>query len=321
MQIVLFQEDIYRYPDATYHIETTNVSFVKYAVMLKQMGIKNSAFCLTLINRELVNVDPFHPKNQHEMDMVTAECAQNPWYIIREILRTPEGGDPIRATRGVISFCWLFFNGVSIIHTQPRQTGKSLVMNIVKAILANFYYDSTTINVLTLNDNLRDETATKLKRMLANIPQYLNQRTRHDTDASESIKIGSKKNVVRYWLPRSDEPNARNICRGSSGGALFSDEPPFQPNFHVSWPAAQNSCNSEFTRLEESGQLFGEAILSTSGVTTTKPGEFVYSLIQRSATFSERMYDCANKEELHEVIRRAGRGVLRVYAEIGRAHV
>ena len=315
MQIVLFEEDIYYYPDATYHVETANVSFVKFAVMLKQMGIRNSAFCLTLLDRRLVNVDPFKPNNQEEMDWVTAECARNPWYIVREILRTPEGGDPIRANRGIISFCWLFFNGVSIIHTQPRQTGKSLVMNIIKVLLANFYYDSTTINVLTLNDNLRDETATKLKRMLANIPQYLNQRTKHDTDASESIKIGSKKNVVRYWLPRSDEPNARNVCRGSSGGALLADEPPFQPNFHISWPAAQNSCNAEFARLENSNQLFGEGILSTSGVTTTKPGEFVYNLIQKSATFNERLYDCKNREELHEVIRRSGRGILRVYAE------
>ena len=315
MQLVLFKDDIYQFPDATWHIETKNTSFIKYAVMLEKMGIRNSAFCLTLLDRRLVDVDPFNPRNQDEMDWVTAECARNVWYILREILRTPEGADPINANRGIISFCWLFFAGVSIIHTQPRQTGKSLIMNIIKLILANFYYDSTTINVLTLNDNLRDETATKLKRMLANIPQYLNQRTKYDTDASESIKIASKKTVVRYWLPRSDEPNARNVCRGSSGGSIFADEPPFQPNFHISWPAAQNSCNAEFERLTKAGLPTGEAILTTAGVTTTKPGAFVFELIEKSATFHEGLYDCKDREELHEVIRRAGRGVLRVYAE------
>ena len=64
MQLVLFKDDIYQFPDATWHIETKNVSFIKYAVMLEKMGIRNSAFCLTLLDRRLVEVDPFNPRNQ-----------------------------------------------------------------------------------------------------------------------------------------------------------------------------------------------------------------------------------------------------------------
>ena len=314
MRPVLFDGDILDYPNATYHVETKNRSFVRFALMLKQMGIKNNMFCLTLLDPRLVDVDPFNPRNQDERDWVSLECSLNPWYVLREVART-DSGEKFTANRGVISFVWLFFNHISIIHTQPRQTGKTLVLCFILIELANFIYTDTTINVITLSEKLRDETTSKMKKMLSNLPEYLNQRTRRDTDVSEHIKIAAKENVVRFWLPRADEPNARNMCRGSSSPTLFGDEPPFQPNFDISWPAAQNSMGDKAKRAKAAGQPYGEAIFTTAGVTTTRSGKFTYDIIQKSAVFNEGLYDCENMEVLHETVRRAAGGVLRIYSE------
>lgn len=312
---VLFNGDINKYPNATYHVETKNTSFIYYANVLRKMGIKNNAFVLTLLDPDLALVDPFNPGSTEIANKVATECALNPWYGLREIIRTPEDGSYLTANRGLISFFWLFLNSIPIIQTQPRQTGKTLTLNSCLAELAQFIYENSTINVITLNEKLRDETSEKLKKMFSFMPQYLNFRTNKDTDVSEQIKIGLKNNVIRFWLPRSDVVNARNVCRGSSGSALFGDETPFQPNVDVSWPAAQNSCNAEFVRMERMGKPYGDVMLTTAGVVTTRSGEFVYRLIERSAVFNETFFDVPNRDALCELISRRSDGSLRVYSE------
>lgn len=315
MQPVLFKDDILKWESATYHIETKNLSFIHYCNVLKKMGVANHAFPLTLLDPDLALVDPREPADKYIADKVAIECSLNPWYVLREIIRTPEDGSYLRANRGMISLVWLFYNRISTIQTQPRQSGKTLGLNSLFIILSEFVYENTTINALTLNEKLRDETVEKLKKMMAYLPPYLNFRTSKDTDVNEHVKIKAKNNTIRFWLPRSDEINARNVCRGSSGGALLGDEPPFQANFAISWPAAQNSCNAEFERLEKLGLPNGEVILTTAAVSNTKSGAFVYKLIENSAVFSEFLYDAKDREELVNIIERRSNGSLRVYAE------
>lgn len=58
------------------------------------MGIKNYAFCLTLLNPELELVDP-HSKNltDEQKTLIALECMFNPWYFFRgSIKNTPPRG-------------------------------------------------------------------------------------------------------------------------------------------------------------------------------------------------------------------------------------
>ena len=129
--MILFKDDWAKYPNAIVHYRTRNKSFLELAEKYKRMGIKNYAFHLCLLQKELEDVDPHDPNlTPEQMTLIGLECLYNPWYFFREVLRIPPQASansiPFRANRGNISLIWLFFNHIDVGLTQPRQTGKSV---------------------------------------------------------------------------------------------------------------------------------------------------------------------------------------------------
>lgn len=119
-------------PVACVHKTTTNKSFLKMAVVLSKMGIKNNLFHLSLYDPKLLNVDPhkLSPDNDPTGEMrlrVALECKRNLWYYLREVIRIPaSGGDPVqfKLNRGNLAMSWCFANYIDFNGTQARQTGK-----------------------------------------------------------------------------------------------------------------------------------------------------------------------------------------------------
>jgi hypothetical protein len=106
--MILFKKDWDNYPSAIPDYSTKNVSFVRYTKLLKAMGVDNHLFCLALIDQSLQGVDPFDPKlTEAQMELILAECIENPWYFFREVLRIPAiagaGNSPLIGNRGCIS--------------------------------------------------------------------------------------------------------------------------------------------------------------------------------------------------------------------------
>lgn len=119
-------------PVACVHKTTTNKSFLRMAVVLSKMGIKNNLFHLSLYDPKLLKVNP------HELDPTTdptgemrlrvaLECKRNLWYYLREVIRIPaSGGDPVqfKLNRGNLAMSWCFANYIDYNGTQCRQSGK-----------------------------------------------------------------------------------------------------------------------------------------------------------------------------------------------------
>lgn len=77
------------YPNAIIDTDTKNKSFLRYAMLLKEMGIKNHGIFLQLHNKELKGIDPYDPKlSIEQMMMVAAECKINPFIILEKYLET-----------------------------------------------------------------------------------------------------------------------------------------------------------------------------------------------------------------------------------------
>jgi hypothetical protein len=127
--MILFQEDWAKH-NATIHDDTNNKSFIRIAMVLKRMGIQNYQFPLSLMQPELARYNPHNltdPSKELRMK-IGLECSINPWYFFREVVRLPaSGGDPIPiiANRAMLAMIWCFFNNISYIAIQPRQTGKA----------------------------------------------------------------------------------------------------------------------------------------------------------------------------------------------------
>jgi hypothetical protein len=143
---------------------------VRMAQMYKEMGLANNSFMLALFNPKLQGVDPYSPDlSIEQMAMIAVECKSNFWFFIREILKAPAiaGGEAIRfqANRGNMALYWLFFNHVTTILIQIRQTGKSFSTDGLMVYLMNIRCTNTMINLLTKDDILRSANITRIKEM------------------------------------------------------------------------------------------------------------------------------------------------------------
>lgn len=111
------------------HISTKNTSFLRTAMLLKKMGIKNYAFPLTLYDPDLKDVDVHALEDntvEHEKlrTKVQIEARRNVWYFLRECVKIySQGGEPVsyRLDRGSCAMTWCFINGIDYATMQPRQ--------------------------------------------------------------------------------------------------------------------------------------------------------------------------------------------------------
>ncbi len=316
---ILFRDDWLKYPNAIIHTATRNKSALELAAKLRAMGVKNNAFFLALHNPDLEHVDVFSPTlTQNQMLMIGIEIKTNPWYYFREVGMAPAiaGTQPsiLEFNRANIALWWCFFLHIFVILTQPRQTGKSFSTDHLMQYLYNFRCNHTQINLLTKDDKLRAENIARLKDIYSELPEYLQFKTRADTNNTEEISIKLLDNTYKTHVPNANPKRAYNIGRGMTTPIFQVDEGPFQPNIDLSLPAALAAMGAAIDAAIKNDEPYGVVMTNTAGRKDEKEGAFVYSLIEKSAPWSERMYDAANAKELEHMVRTNCRGGLyRVY--------
>jgi hypothetical protein len=305
--MILFQKDWSLFPTAIIDTETTNRSFVRQAMVYKQMGVKNNAFILALVNPDLQGVDPFSKNlTPHQEFLIALECKINPWYFFREIARVPSSGSltatPLEANRGNIALFWLFFNHITLFLIQIRQTGKSLSVNTLATYLINVRCVNTQINLLTKDDNLRSDNIQRLKDIDSELPHYLKQRTKRDANNTEEITIGSLGNSFKAHVPQKSPKAALNVGRGLTSPIFLIDEGPFQSNIGISMPAALAAGTAARDIARVNGDPYGTILTTTAGKKDDRDGKEIYTRLSQSAEYSERFFDCHDTTELEAMI-------------------
>lgn len=317
--MILFLSDWAKYPNAIADFETKNKSFLKISALFKAMGLKNHTFMLALHDKELIGVDPhnYEKLTHNQIIRIATECRVNPWYFVREVVRVPAGsGDdaiPLEANRGNIGLFWYFFNHVTVFLIQIRQTGKSLNSDILDCYLLNIRCTGTTINLMTKDDALRSINIQRIKDIFSALPWYLNQRSKKDLDNTEVINVGSLGNWYRTALPQKSPKMALNVGRGSTAAIYKNDEAPFQPNCHISIPAALAAGGNARDRARKNNEPYGTVFTTTAGQKDEVSGKFVFQELSCAAVHTEHFYDCADQVELEKVIRQASRTNTRLY--------
>ena len=316
--MILFLDDYRRYPNAIIDVNTSNQSFVRLASVYREMGVVNHAFILSLINPALQGVDPFSTElTLEQMTAVAVECAMNPWYFLREVARAPGKGtpiaNPVEANRGNIAFYWCFFNHVMSMLIQIRQTGKTFTFQTLVTLLMNIVCKYTQINLLTKDDILRRETIKNLKEVAEELPPYLRQNTKDDANNGEELTVKNLNNTFLTHLPQMSEKRAYLAGRGLTSPIFFGDEVPFQTNISIMLPSALGATGAAIDAAKKAGTPYGVALMTTAGKKDDKDGAYVYGLLNDSAYWTEKFFDCKDEEELHNVIKRNSRGnVVRV---------
>lgn len=313
--MILFAQDWSKYPSAFPDVHTKNTSWVRLASVYRQMGIQNHAFLLALVNPALQGVDPFDPKlTLEQMASVALECKINPWYFFREVARVPAIGSDessmVEANRGNIALWWSFFNHIMIILIQIRQTGKSVSTDLLMTLLTNVVCQNTKINLMTKDDTLRRKNVERLKEIALELPRYMQQRSREDSNNGEEITVRSLNNTYTTHVPQASAKRAYNMGRGLTSAIFHIDEAPFQPNISIALPAALAATGAAIDKARASDTPYGTIITTTAGKKDDKDGRFIFNLLSDAAVWTEKFFDCANHAELEKFVRansRAGK--------------
>ena len=308
--MIKFLKDWDNYPTAIIHYNTSNKSFLRYAGLLKAMGVKNHAFCLALINPNLEHINPHEEKlSIEQIAMVVKECKENPWYIFREVIRIPanSGTDPVilEANRGNISLFWLFFNHITAMLIQPRQTGKSVSVDSLMISLLNILCVKTYIHLLTKDDGLRSKNIQRLKDLQSELPYYLNLKTKQDANNTERITVNRLGNNYVTSVPQASEKAARNVGRGYTVAIHHIDEIAFINNIDITLPALLASSNAAVDSAKLNGAPYGNLFTTTAGFLATSSGKYAKEKIyDKSLRWSEHLYDCDSEEDLVSTIKK-----------------
>jgi hypothetical protein len=314
--MILFHSDWDYYPDAIADFQTTNQSFVRLAQLYADMGVENNVFHLALHNPDLQGVDPFSPNlTVEQMVDIGLECAENPWYFFREIIRVPAAGGSehprLIANRGNIGMYWCFFNHVDVALIQPRQTGKSVSTDCLMVNLVHFATDHTYITMITKDNSLRTKNVERLKKMRDLLPKYLLEMRPDDADNQIELTYKSRDNGYSTAVAQNSEAGANNVGRGLTSPVLHSDEGPFTSFINIILPAALAAGTAARNNAKKDGQPYGNIFTTTAGKKDNREGKFMYELIFGGMTWDERMvFDAANQEELHRRIKKNCTGVV-----------
>lgn len=305
--MILFEEDFYKY-GACIHTRSTNLSFLKMHVLLKNMGIKNNKFFLGLTQPELMNIDPHNltDPSQELVARIAYEIKVNPWYYYREVVRIPAAGTaPIqfKLNRANLALVWTFYNNLDVFLVIPRQTGKTMSTQSIVSHLMYFMCYNFNFAMLTKDNTLLQENVNRLKEIRNGLPQYLLDCNKLlDTERKEGLSYNKLKNWYQTFVAQNDTHGAEKLGRGMSTPAQHWDEFAFFKNIEISYPGALNATNAAAEQAKEAGLPHTNIITTTAGRTDSPEGRFARNIIDRCMLFSEKLYDCQDRAALEQLV-------------------
>lgn len=319
--MILYGKDYRKFPGVILDTKTSNESFLKIASIYKKMGIENHAWPLALLDRRLQGIDPRNPELTQEVKIaISTECYLNPWYYFREVSLVPAaaGAEPLRyrANRGNMALYWLFFNGITVMLVQIRQTGKSVSSDALMVYLMCVRLGGTKLQLVTKDDTARIKNLESIKDMETLLPEYMRHRRPDDRANTERITIKNLGNSYQGYVANRSEKIAFNLGRGMTSPTMQFDEVSSLPNNEIILGAALPAGGEARTQARAAGDPCGTILTTTAGPKNTKEGQYAFQLSQTSAIWSEAMLDSKNISDLERAVRGASAvKKLRVYCE------
>ena len=307
-KMILFLKD-WKKSSAVPDFKTTNTSFLRLSGVYKVMGVKNHLFLLALHDKSLQGVNPFSEDlTPIEKFKIIREVWANPWYYFREIARAPakSGGAPIRLTanRGNIALFWSFYNHLTVLLIQPRQTGKSFNTDILMTGTINWHTRDTKVLLFTKDAALRDANIDRLKGISDTLPEYLRTMTKKDSDNKESLTIKAVNNEYITAVGQNSPAAAANVGRGHTLPIVQVDEIAHIKFIDVALKALlpATTTASDIARLANAP--YGKVFTTTAAKLDTDSGKFVYNeFYMKGAAWSEKLFDAEDEKELHMLVR------------------
>lgn len=224
-----------------YDTKTVNKSFIKTCEQVRALGVKNCYFPLLLINPTLQGVDPYSPRLTHQqvLDIIT-ECFLNMYYYLREVVRIPqESSAPVRykMDRGTMAASYCFINDIDHYLMKPRQTGKSVGIDIELGWAFKFGASNSEFMFTAHEEDIAKKNLKVMTQSIANLPPYMANvghlivnnmgKVIRKTDNVKTYKEPGSNNTAVVSKPARSEGVAETINRGRTQPFQFYDEVEF----------------------------------------------------------------------------------------------
>ena len=272
-----------------YQTSTTNQSFMDMHFQLKQKGIKNNRFFLSLYDKDLVGVDPRDPRLPQFMKVkIVNECTHNFWYFIREVVRIPDQGGVVgsgkryKLDRGNLALNFCLLNNWNIFLELPRQHGKTISAICWYLWVFNFRTSNSKIMFIHQKHQRAKENLAELKDLRDALPSYLRFDSMTMSDgsvkkvrgAAETLTHPSNYNQIRTMAGARSASQARNSARGMTVPMVYWDEFAFILYNREMYMAATPAFSRASENAAMNGAPYSIVITTTPGVLTTDEGLF-----------------------------------------------
>jgi hypothetical protein len=292
-----------------YDVNTTNVSFLRIASQLRQLGVENNKMMLILYDESLVGVNP------HSKDLTVAqklaiykECAINKWYYLREVVRVPVDGViegiSYRLNLGNLTLSYLKSKNINQIVILPRQHGKTLGQIIDDSWILLFAGMNT--NIIYSNKEFKDSKKNLkiFKDIRDRLPEYLVEFIRDskgDKDNEEYKLVANRNNTLKAIAAATNDDQADKLGRGMTTSNIYFDEFAFLSRNQLIYEAALPAWSTASENAKKNGVPYGITITTTPNNVDTPHGHYAKMMIDKAAKFELKCFDMTD-EQLNEFI-------------------
>lgn len=303
-----------------YDTMTKNTSFLQLAKDLKTIGVQKWYFMLEIKDPSLITIDPYAEDDdghtlltKDQIDRVTIECLNNPWYYLREIARIAAAGAPrgipYLANKGNIGQAYCALNGIDSWLCLVRQKGKTKSALALQNWAFSFgTNNSTFIFVNKESDNSKTNLA-DFKAQISYLPEYL--RYEYIINEDGKIEKGNNsatllshsvtKNRIKIRGKATSYEAALSMARGLSAPVLHFDEVEFCPWIDVIVSNSVSVFEQSAKVSKEAGTFFARIFTSTPGDIDTPAGKSAEILLSKTVKWQERFYDL-HPDKVNEIL-------------------
>lgn len=292
---------------------TSNLSFIRTANDLYNLGFRNYKFMLKIYDANLLGVDPYSPIiTPEQIKRVNVECKRNIWYYIREIARIPEEGGAIgpgggiryQLNRGNLAATWCFAHNIDHYLVLPRQIGKtkSELQNILWVYL---FSSNTKMMFLCKDGNGSKANLRTLKEERDLLPLYLQSKMILNSDGELKLAKGDNAtyllnphngNRVDSFAPGNSMDAADRCGRGLTQAVQFFDEVEFTKFVNTIIEAAGPAFNTSSRTARANGAPYCRVFTTTPGNLDSEPVMTTNDFRRQMMRFSESLYDMSTAD-------------------------
>lgn len=290
-----------------YDIKTRNRSFLETAMKLKEKGVKNNKFMLTLYDESLVGVDP-HSDNltPAQQAAIYVEICKNKWYYLREVVRIPttgSGGIPYAMNIGNCAQSYASSRNLNFISILPRQQGKTIgeICDDTWVML----FGSRNCQMIYLNKQYPDavENGRRFKNIKGLLPKWILSilTSKEDKDNQDQKLIGKLGNQILIKPAATSDESADKLGRGLTCAILYIDEYAFLNKNQIIYDACFPAWKTAAENAAKNNVPYGIHITTTPNNIDTDSGNHCYNFIQDACPFNYKFYDMT-EEEIKKVL-------------------